>query len=264
MTTPDQEIARIAHGMIDCTLPKSDWTHRGHFAAALWLVAHPDVLAREGGMVAVENLHAGDRVWTLDRGFQPIRWGGRQDHSAYDLQRDPSLRAVQIRKGALGKGLPLNDLRLSRQHRILLRAGFLRQMMGVEEALIPAHRLIGLPGVSIAPVEENLCYIHLLFDHHEVVVAEGLSAESLLLGDEVLHAQEMGSQWDSIPPDLRARCASVPARVIPDAATQKRIAQRLVALAAGQDLGGRFASALPKAAPEAANGAGPKLALAAQ
>lgn len=53
MTTPDKEIARIAHGMIDCTLPKSDWTHRGHFAAALWLVAHPDVLAREGGMAVL-------------------------------------------------------------------------------------------------------------------------------------------------------------------------------------------------------------------
>ena len=53
MTTPDHEIARIAHGMIGCTLPKSDWTHRGHFAAALWLVAHPEVLAREGGMAGL-------------------------------------------------------------------------------------------------------------------------------------------------------------------------------------------------------------------
>ena len=53
MTTPDHEIARIAHGMIGCTLPKSDWTHRGHFAAALWLVAHPEVLAREGGMATL-------------------------------------------------------------------------------------------------------------------------------------------------------------------------------------------------------------------
>lgn len=52
-TTPDQEIIRIAHGLIDCTLPRSDWTHRGHFAAALWLGAHPEVLAREGGMAAL-------------------------------------------------------------------------------------------------------------------------------------------------------------------------------------------------------------------
>lgn len=53
MTTPDHEIARIANGMIGCTLPKSDWTHRGHFAAALWLIAHPDVLTRAGGMAVL-------------------------------------------------------------------------------------------------------------------------------------------------------------------------------------------------------------------
>lgn len=53
MTTPDHEIARIARGMIDCTLPKSDWTHRSHFAAALWLCAHADMLAAEGGMATL-------------------------------------------------------------------------------------------------------------------------------------------------------------------------------------------------------------------
>ncbi|WP_343525973.1 hypothetical protein [Sphingomonas sp.] len=30
----------IALGVIDRTLPKSDWTHGGHFAAALWLCRH--------------------------------------------------------------------------------------------------------------------------------------------------------------------------------------------------------------------------------
>lgn len=48
--TTDEEIERIAHGLIDRTLPKSEWTHRAHFAAALWLLAHPPVLARSGGM----------------------------------------------------------------------------------------------------------------------------------------------------------------------------------------------------------------------
>jgi hypothetical protein len=34
----DAEIARIAHGLLDRSLPKTDWTHAAHFAAALWLV----------------------------------------------------------------------------------------------------------------------------------------------------------------------------------------------------------------------------------
>lgn len=51
--TPEHEIARIALAMVGCTLPKPEWTHRAHFAAALWLLAHPDVLAREGGMASL-------------------------------------------------------------------------------------------------------------------------------------------------------------------------------------------------------------------
>jgi len=33
-------IERVALGMIDRILPKSEWTHAGHFAAALWLCRH--------------------------------------------------------------------------------------------------------------------------------------------------------------------------------------------------------------------------------
>lgn len=36
----DPEIARIAAGVLDRSLPKRDWTHQAHFAAALWLIRH--------------------------------------------------------------------------------------------------------------------------------------------------------------------------------------------------------------------------------
>lgn len=32
------DIERIALGVIDRTLPKSEWTHAAHFAAALWVI----------------------------------------------------------------------------------------------------------------------------------------------------------------------------------------------------------------------------------
>jgi hypothetical protein len=48
--TKAAEIERIAHGLADRTLPKCEWTHRAHFAAALWLLDHRDILARAGGM----------------------------------------------------------------------------------------------------------------------------------------------------------------------------------------------------------------------
>ena len=38
--TSETEIHRIGLGLIDRSLPKSDWTHAAHFAAALWLMRY--------------------------------------------------------------------------------------------------------------------------------------------------------------------------------------------------------------------------------
>lgn len=40
--TSDAEIERIGRGLLDRSLPKSEWTHAAHFAAALWLLRQPD------------------------------------------------------------------------------------------------------------------------------------------------------------------------------------------------------------------------------
>ena len=43
----DDDIDRIARGVMDRTLPKAEWTHAAHFAAALWLIArHGDDAVR--------------------------------------------------------------------------------------------------------------------------------------------------------------------------------------------------------------------------
>ena len=34
----DDQVAAIARGLVARTLPKSEWTHRAHFAATLWLL----------------------------------------------------------------------------------------------------------------------------------------------------------------------------------------------------------------------------------
>jgi len=39
-------IVRIGRGLLDCTLPKAEWTHEAHLAATLWLVRdRPDLNA---------------------------------------------------------------------------------------------------------------------------------------------------------------------------------------------------------------------------
>jgi hypothetical protein len=40
----DDEVAAIARGVMELSLPKAHWTHRAHFACAVWLLARrPDL-----------------------------------------------------------------------------------------------------------------------------------------------------------------------------------------------------------------------------
>jgi hypothetical protein len=50
MTPTEPDIARIAAGVLDRTHPYPEWTHAAHVAAALWLLRHPNVLRRHGGI----------------------------------------------------------------------------------------------------------------------------------------------------------------------------------------------------------------------
>lgn len=55
-------IARVGEGFSDRSLPKTEWTHAGHFAAALWLLRHrPDLElpAAMPDMIRAYNLATG-------------------------------------------------------------------------------------------------------------------------------------------------------------------------------------------------------------
>ena len=57
----DAEIERIALGVIDRTLPKPEWTHAAHFAAALWVLRRPGMNAEAAmpGLIRAYNLATG-------------------------------------------------------------------------------------------------------------------------------------------------------------------------------------------------------------
>ncbi len=129
------------------------------------------------GERAIETLAPGDLVQTRDNGLQPLRWIGQSAAVAMG-----KLAPVCIRKGALGPGIPLRDLYVSRQHRILVHSRIAKRMFGASELLVPAIRLVDLPGVDKAPAPRPITYFHLLTDRHEVIFAEGAPSETLLTG----------------------------------------------------------------------------------
>lgn len=144
----------------------------------------------ERGPVRIEDLAVGDRVVTRDSGLQPIRWIGSTRLSAYHLARQPELRPISIRAGALGKGVPARDLRVSPQHRILIRSAIARRMFGASEVLVAAKQLLQVEGVDIVADGAEVEYFHMLFARHEVVISNGAETESLYTGPQALMSVE--------------------------------------------------------------------------
>ena len=132
------------------------------------------------GEVALETLAVGDEVITCDRGAKPIRWIRRTRHT-WSKAPDKD-KPICIKAGALGAGLPLRDLVVSPQHRILIP-----DIDAPEGVLVPAKAMTGLKGVRQMKGRRQVDYIHLLFDRHEVILAEGIPSESFFPGDVSQH-----------------------------------------------------------------------------
>ncbi|WP_422073159.1 Hint domain-containing protein [Tranquillimonas rosea] len=139
-------------------------------------------IATPRGEVPVETLREGDRVFTRDNGVQRVRWTGRRDLSSAEIAGDASLRPVMIRQGALGHGLPERDMMVSPCHRMLLCSERAAIYFDEREVLAAAKHLTAMPGIEPAATQDT-SYHHILFDHHEVILANGAWSESFQPGD---------------------------------------------------------------------------------
>ena len=138
------------------------------------------------GARRVETLDVGDLVTTRHHGPQTIRWIGKRSIKLAPYFPEDKFRPIQISIGALGQGLPRKPLGLSRQHRVLVSSPINHRMFGTQDSLIAAIRLTDLPGIAIDTCCTEVTYIHLLFDQHEVIFANGAPCESLHTGPEAI------------------------------------------------------------------------------
>jgi len=127
------------------------------------------------GEIAVEDLLPGDRVLTLDNGYQPLRWVGCSRRPAVGR-----LAPVRICAGALDND---RDLSVSPQHRMLLRGWQANLMFGEAEVLVTAKALVNDRTIRVQEGGE-VAYYHILFDRHEIVFAEGAPCESFHPGQQ--------------------------------------------------------------------------------
>jgi hypothetical protein len=125
-------------------------------------------IATPDGDVAIESLKKGDLVLTVAGKARPVIWIG---HRRADCSRYPDPRKawpILIQAGAFGPGLPARDLRVSPQHGIF-----------AEGVLIPAKILVN--GTTIRQEKvASIEYFHIELESHDILLAEGLPAETYL------------------------------------------------------------------------------------
>ncbi len=187
------------------------------------------LIATPHGPAPIQTLQTGDLIPTLGQGLHPIRWIGRRGFDRAALLDNHRLWPVRILAGALGGGLPVRDLLVSRQHRMLVQSRIAERMFGATEVLIPAIKLTALPGIYVDETVERVEYFHLLFDCHQVIFAEDAPTESLYTGPQALKSLSPAARREifEIFPELAdVNHVTDPARPIPRGRLQAQLVTR--------------------------------------
>lgn len=173
------------------------YTPHSDLGATIVCFTSGTLLDTKTGLRRIETLRPGDLLRTRDDGLQPLRWIGQRTVPATG-----DLAPILIRAGALGNA---RDLLVSPRHRILVSDWRVELLLGEEQALVPARDLVN--GHDILRREGGLVtYVHILFDRHQIVYAEGCPSESLHPGHCALDALEQDSRDEVLTlfPDLAA------------------------------------------------------------
>ncbi|KEJ88970.1 Hint domain-containing protein [Sulfitobacter donghicola] len=126
------------------------------------------------GEVLIDDIRVGDLVITMDNGPQRVVWIGHRHVTQPELLQNENLFPVLIKKGAMGAN---RNLLVSRQHGMLL---------GQDNLGRAAHLLDAIPHVRIARGKRQVTYIHLMFEAHQIIFAEGIPSESFYPGPRAL------------------------------------------------------------------------------
>lgn len=144
-----------------------------------------------GAQKPVEDLQVGDRVLTRDDGPQPIRWIGH-----HTTRATGAFAPIRIEAGALNNA---RDLYVSPDHRLFIYQRKDELGAGRPELLVRARHLVNGTTVTVAQ-GGFVDYFQMLFDAHQIIYAEGIAAESMLVNSQTQAA---------LPPDLTQKLSTL-------------------------------------------------------
>lgn len=178
-------------------------THRGEYTHS-WVTTRDEffvcftagtMIETQTGPRPIETLCPGDLVKTLDHGLQPVRWIGHRS-----VIGKGAMAPVKFERNTIGNQRPL---RVSPQHRMLVTGWRAQLMFGTDQVLVSAKHLVNGDTIYAEPAR-NVTYVHVLFDQHEILFAEGSLSESFHPGAQGLSVLDQAARDEliSIFPEL--------------------------------------------------------------
>ncbi len=167
--------------------------HRFAQVACVSFTRGTHITMASGEQRPIEDLKIGDRVLTRDDGVQAVRWIGQSTVRAVG-----EFAPICIRAGALNND---HDLIVSPDHRLFIYQREDRLGAGRSELLVKARHLVN--GDTVRVQDGGFVdYFQLLFDGHQIIYAEGIAAESMLIDSRtkaVLPQELSDAMGDVIP-----------------------------------------------------------------
>ncbi|GLQ34755.1 hypothetical protein GCM10007939_10380 [Amylibacter marinus] len=162
------------------------------------------------GGIPVEALNVGDFVQTVDNGLQKIRWIGHKKLEGSRLRAQPNLRPVRISAHSFGPGMPRRDMLVSPQHRIMIENTMTQLAFAQMQVLAPAKGLLNETSIQVDWQVDQVEYIHILFDQHQLITSDGLITESFQPGDMSVAGLDDAARTEVLTlfPDLAYNCES--------------------------------------------------------
>lgn len=125
-------------------------------------------IATPDGPIAVQQLHVGQSVSLASGGSAPIVWIGHRSIDCRRHAQPETVWPVHIRAGAFAPHVPERDLVLSPDHAVFF-----------EGVLIPVRYLLN-DSTIVQQRLDRIAYYHIELARHDLLLAEGLAAESFL------------------------------------------------------------------------------------
>lgn len=126
----------------------------------------------DGIQKPIEEICVGDKVLTRDDGVQKVRWIGQ-----ITVRATGAFAPIVIKAGTLHNE---NDLLVSPEHRLFIYQRTDTMGVGRPELLIKARHLVN--GTTVYRQDGGFVdYFQILFDRHQIIYAEGIAAETMLV-----------------------------------------------------------------------------------